>query len=264
MMELNQIVVSDALEFLNGLPDGCADCMVTSPPYNLRNALKGDLYGGWKGMKKWYDEHDDAMPNDEYIKWQQSILVEAWRVLRPTGAIFYNHKWRVQGGQLLKLGDEITSVLPVRQIIIWNRGNGFNWKETFFTPKYEVLYFIPKPDFELQPKANVYGDVWSITPESGSMHPAPFPIGIPSRCIQSSTKVGDLVIDPFAGSGTTPRAAQLLGRNYLACDLSPKYVEMARVRLSKPYAVPMFLDEADIEPEPTPTTSDMFGNWSEA
>ncbi len=245
---VNQIVVSDALEFLKGLPDETANLMVSSPPYNLKNTSGGGLKNltknnHWnKPVNNWYDSHNDAMPNDEYIAWQRAVLQEALRVIKSDGAIFYNHKWRVQSGLLQNLAGEILKGFPVQQIIIWNRGSGMNFNDGYFIPTYEEIYLIVKPAFRLNPKMNVYGDIWNITPERDSKHPAPFPIDIPIRCISAASKPNDLVIDPFAGSGTTPRAAQLLGRNFMACDLSPRYVEMAQARIEQPFTVPMFGD----------------------
>ena len=89
------------------------------------------------------------------------------------GAIFYNHKWRVQDG-LLQNRQDIIRDLSVRQIIIWRRKGGINFNPGFFLPTYEIIYLIPKPDFKLAPKANAYGDVWEFTQEMNNPHPALF------------------------------------------------------------------------------------------
>ena len=85
-----------------------------------------------------------------------------FRLIKNDGAIFYNHKWRVQDG-LLQDRQDIVGGLPVRQIIIWRRKGGINFNPGYFLPTYEVIYLIAKPDFKLVPKSNGVGDVWEFT-----------------------------------------------------------------------------------------------------
>ena len=180
---LDQIHCGDCLASMAKMPAESIDLVVTSPPYNLKNStgngLKNGSGGKWPNAEliKGYDAHDDAMPHHEYVAWQKRCLAAMWRVLRPDGAIFYNHKWRVQQGRWQRLADEITADLPVRQIIIWQRKGGINFNPGYFVPTYEVVYLIAKPKFKLAPKANALGDVWHIPQESKNPHPAPFPAG---------------------------------------------------------------------------------------
>jgi len=111
-----------------------------------------------------YADHEDAMPHGQYMAWQRECLKEMMRLLRPDGAIFYNHKWRVQAGQLQDRHD-IVGDFPVRQIIIWQRSGGINFNPGYFLPTYEVIYLIAQPGFRLRPGANALGDVWSIPQE---------------------------------------------------------------------------------------------------
>ena len=185
----------------------------------------------------WYDNFDDNMPHEEYVIWQRHVLTECMRVIKSNGAIFYNHKWRVQAG-LLQDRNDIVKDFPVRQIIIWARKGGFNWNDSYFLPTYEVIYMIAKPDFKLAPKTNAYGDVWSIPQETDKIHPNSFPIEIPRRCIEASG--AKFVIDPFGGDGTTAKAAQIEGVDYITCDISHACCERSRRRLAQPYTVNMF------------------------
>ena len=102
------------------------------------------------------------MPHEKYVEWQIKCLNEMYRVLKNDGAIFYNHKWRVQNG-LLQDRYDIVGKFPVRQIIIWKRKGGINFNAGYFLPTYEVIYLIAKPDFKLASKANACGDVWEFT-----------------------------------------------------------------------------------------------------
>jgi modification methylase len=175
-----------------------------------------------------YDQHDDAMPYHDYVKWQRECLSAMMRVLREDGAIFYNHKWRVQDGMLQDRSD-IVKGFPVRQIIIWQRGGGLNFNDGYFLPTYEVIYLICKPDFKLAPRANVIGDVWHIPPETDNPHPAPFPVTLALRCIQSTT--AEIVLDPLLGSGSTAIAAELCGRSWIGIEISQDYCKMANDRI---------------------------------
>lgn len=170
------------------------------------------------------------MPEDKYIEWQQNILKECFRLIKDDGAIFYNHKWRVQNG-LYQQRFEIIKDLPLRQIIIWKKAGGINFNEGYFLPTYEVIYLIAKPKFKLAPKVNAYGDVWDIGAEKGSWHPAPFPVEFASRCVKATK--GSLILDPFMGSGTTAVAAKQNGKDYIGIDLSQDYCDKADDRLSK-------------------------------
>ena len=153
-----------------------------------------------------------------------------FRVIKNDGAIFYNHKWRVQNG-LLQDRSDIVEGFPVRQIIIWKRKGGFNFNPGYFVPTYEVIYLIAKPDFRLASKANGFGDVWEFTQEMNNSHPAPFPLGFAMRCVESTT--AKIVLDPFMGSGTTAVATKRLGRNFIGFEISPEYCQNAEERLSK-------------------------------
>lgn len=75
--------------------------------------------------------------------------------------------------------------------------------------------------------------IWSFSTESAKRvnHPAPFPVELPKRCIEMFTFTGDVVLDPFLGSGTTAVAAKMTGRKYIGCDLSPEYCAIAEQRL---------------------------------
>lgn len=231
---LNQIVCGDTVEVMKSMPSESIDLIVTSPPYNLKNStgngMKDGRGGKWKNaaLVNGYSHYDDNMPHDKYVEWQRNCLNEMMRLLKNNGAIFYNHKWRVQAG-LLQDRQDIVSGLPVRQIIIWRRKGGFNFNPGYFLPTYEVIYLIAKPKFMLSPKANALGDVWEFTQEMNNTHPAPFPIALAKRCIESTD--AQVILDPFMGSGTTAIAAKRLERKYIGIELSPDYCEKAKKRI---------------------------------
>lgn len=231
---INKIIKGDTLKTMSKLPDGSVDLVVTSPPYNLKNSTGNGLKDGRGG--KWsnaalingYSDYDDNMPHDVYNEWQRECLAEMMRVTADDGAIFYNHKWRVQGG-LIQDRHEIVQDFPVRQIIIWRRAGGINFNPGYFLPTYEVIYLIAKKGFKLAKGANSYGDIWEFTQEMNNEHPAPFPESLIERVILSSN--GKTVLDPFMGSGTTAAVAKKYGRNYVGIDVSAEYCKSARKRV---------------------------------
>jgi len=231
---LNKVHCGDAVETMNKMPAGSIDLIVTSPPYNLRNSTGNGMQDGrggkWANAKliEGYETHDDAMPHEDYVKWQKDSLRAMMRLLRNDGAIFYNHKWRVQDG-LLQDRHDIVGEFPIRQIIIWQRSGGINFNAGYFLPTYEVIYLICKPDFRLAAKANAFGDVWSIPQESNNPHPAPFPVELAQRCIRSTN--ARIVLDPFLGSGSSAIAAEACGREWIGIDISKDYCKMARERI---------------------------------
>ena len=236
MMEawLGKVHFGDCVELMDKMPVGSIDVIVTSPPYNIKNStgngLKNGSGGKWPkaGLIEGYAAHDDAMPHDEYVAWQRDCLAAMMRVLREDGAIFYNHKWRIQGGLLQDRAD-ILNGFPVRQVIIWQRSGGINFNPGYFLPTYEVIYLIAKPDFRLAPKANAQGDVWHIPQEANNPHPAPFPVELAQRCIESTD--ARIVLDPFIGSGTTAMAAEAARRDWIGIDISEDYCKVARERI---------------------------------
>ena len=221
-------------ELMDKMPAQSVGLIVTSPPYNLRNStgngMKNGSGGKWEKaqLMKGYESHSDDMPHEEYVKWQRDCLSSMMRVLRDDGAIFYNHKWRVQDGKLQDRAD-IVKDFPVRQIIIWKRAGGINFNAGYFLPTYEVIYLICKPDFKLADKANAAGDVWVIPQEVNNPHPAPFPVELAQRCIESTT--AKIILDPFMGSGSTAIAAEVCGRKWIGLEISKDYCKIARERI---------------------------------
>ncbi len=214
---LNRFHCGDTLGLMGQMPAQSVDLVITSPPYNLKhssgNGMKNGNGGKWPKARlmKGYEGHDDCMPHGDYVAWQRDCLTAMMRLIKPAGAISYNHKWRVQRGLLQDRAD-ILEGFPVKQIIIWQRKGGINFNPGYFLPTCEVIYLITKPDFRLAPKANAVGDVWDIPRESSNPHPAPFPVALAQRCIGST--VARIILDPFMGSGTTAIAAEAEGREH--------------------------------------------------
>jgi len=237
---------ADCREVLPTLPK--VDAVVTSPPYNMRGGIgtamghRNSLWSGAPALTNGYGEHTDDMVPAEYEKWQRQILGQLWKCLSGSGVIFYNHKPRPREGELwlpLALGVE----LPLRQIVIWDRGNGFNFSPSHFMPMHEWVIVWAKADFRLKSRgASACGDVWHIPPEHQDIdHPAPFPVELASRCIGSTDC--QAILDPFMDSGTTGVAAVKLGRKFIGIEIERKYFDIACRRISDALKQPdMFIE----------------------
>lgn len=281
LLQRNTIVVSDALDFLRALPDASVPLFLFSPPYNLGNSSGGGMPGAkrqghyptgaqlgrrggprplrsgmghragkWSGgaLADGYDDYRDGLPWDEYIPWQHAILSECWRALPAGGAIYYNHKPRVLDGVLLDTLAFVPSCCYLRQRIIWARAGGVNFSPSFYCPTHEEILVLAKPDFRLRSKgASGVGTVWYIPQETSTWHPAPFPLMLAERVLETTRPA--LVCDPFMGSGTTARAAKLLGIDYIGCDRNAAYVARARAELEsvQPYALDLLPAAEQIE-----------------
>jgi DNA modification methylase len=222
------------------LPDNCVGLAFTSPPYNVGK------------------DYDADISLDEYLGLIKRVAAEVYRVLVPGGRYVVNianlgrkpyiplhaHFYRVHMD---------AGFLPMGEII-WQKGKGANgncawgsWrsaKSPRLRDLHEYLLVFAKGGF-CRPDAGVSDigrdefmsatlSVWQIAPESARKvgHPAPFPLELAARVIRLYSYVGDVVLDPFAGSGTTCVAARQLGRRYVGFDISPEYCEIARRRLA--------------------------------
>lgn len=227
----------DSLAVMRDMPSKSVDIIITSPPYNLGRSRGSATTNHFDGgnmkkskLKNGYANHGDNLEYDEYVRWQKAILLECWRVLADTGAIFYNHKPRLQMG-LLQTPLDLNPGLPLRQIIIWDRGSPSpNFSQRFYVPMCEWIVVYAKPDFKLRDTAaSAAGDVWKFGWESHNPHPAPFPVELPLRILQSTKATN--VLDCFCGSGSVGVACIQTNKKFIGIDNSEEYVAMARNRL---------------------------------
>ena len=221
----------DCLDIIDGLADP-VDLWFTSPPYNMGTTTGGGMHGdslAAKSLSGGYESYSDDMPQDEYDEWQKLAVRSMWAKTSGDGAIAYQHKPRVQAGRLI-LPTDYGPRDYLRQIITWDKEFGMNYSASFFLPTSEWIVLWAKPAWRLRDKsASQIGNVWRTPPETRGNHPAPFPIGLPTRMIDATTAA--LICDPFMGSGTTLRAAKDLGRKAIGIEMDEKYCEMAAKRL---------------------------------
>jgi DNA modification methylase len=236
----DQVYCQSAVD-LRPVPDNSVGLALTSPPYNVGKDYEGNL------------------PLDDYLALIAQVGREVYRVLRPGGRYVVNVA-NLGRKPYIPLHAHFHAVhheigfLPMGEIV-WQKARGANgncawgsWKSAR-SPRlrdlHEYLLVFAKqaytrPDLgesDLSPEEFMEAtlSVWEITPESARRvgHPAPFPLKLAERVIRLYSYVGDVVLDPFMGSGTTCVAAARFGRHYLGFDIVEDYCQMARKRLSE-------------------------------
>ena len=228
-IDKNKIYCVDVLEGMKLIPDNSIDVVITSPPYNISNSVS---FGTTIDEMK-YDSFDDDMSEEDYQKNQIEVLNELYRVLKPTGSVFYNHKLRYRGGDTIHPMQWISkSNFLVRQEIIWNRGIAANIRGWRFWQTDERIYWMTKSAdiSELEPSVSSLTSIWNIRPSNDQSHPCPFPEDLVKNCLLTQPK-NSVVLDPYCGSGTTCIVAKKMGMNYIGFDVSKNYVDLANEKL---------------------------------
>lgn len=219
-----RLIVGRADE-MHQIEDDSIDLIITSPPYNL---------GHFSG-KKWtakcidYDGHNDSLPETDYQTWQLQCLNEMYRVARPGASLFYNHKVRTENACIIHPLEWLPrSPWDIRQEIIWDRGSTHLLNANMFYPIDERIYWMVKGKPTLPDRAIRLNTIWRFNPDYGNAHPAPFPIELPTHCLQAVGRQNMIVLDPFAGSCTTLKAAISFGCDAIGMDISMQYLELAK------------------------------------
>lgn len=235
MLELNKIYCMDCLDGMKQIPDNTIDLIVTSPPYNnFRNRrTQKNREDYWKRTNIVYKNFSDKMSDEDYMDWQIACINEMVRIIKPIGTIAYNHKDRIFNFEVLS---PLTWILKTnakyRQRITWDRCGMQAYNPVRFYRCEEDVYILGKgKDFKWNKDAAKYMSIWKIPPTVNKDFPCSFPEEIPKRCIEAFTDEGDIVLDPFSGSGTTAIASLQLGRKYIGFEISQEYVDIANERI---------------------------------
>ena len=250
-MTPDTILQGDCIEVLKSLPDRSADLVFADPPYNLQ--LGGDLLRPDNSRVDAVDDHWDQFESfAAYDAFTRAWLAECRRILKDDGAIWvigsYHNIFRV-GTILQDLGFWILND------VVWRKTNPMpNFKGARFTNAHETLIWAAKgrgakrytfnydamkmANDELQMRSDWTFPLCTgeerLKDESGSKaHPTQKPEALLHRVLLASTRPGDLVLDPFFGTGTTGAAARRLGRRYLGIERESEYVALARERIAR-------------------------------
>ena len=257
----NEIITGNNIEILKTFPDNSVPLIITSPNYNNYRNIRTD-----KSKKDYWDktnivykgECTDNEPEEIYQQKQIVIINEMVRVLKPDGVIVYNHKDRYDKFTYISPMEWIEKSNAVKyQPIIWDRGGpGGLQNPCRFYRTYEYLYILSKSrkQSKWNKKAAKYGDIWRIQPAKTTKkydHAVPFPGELVRRCVLAFTNEGDIVLDPYNGSGTTTKVAYDLNRKYIGIDIYDGYCKTAQKRIEEEEPFEWFNPKYDILNEHT-------------
>lgn len=239
--DLDRIIHGDCVQELAKLDAGSVDLVFADPPFNI-----GYEYEGYR----------DKRPYTDYLSWSREWISEVTRVLKPNGTFW------------LAIGDDYAADLKVlagrelglvcRNWVIWHYTFGVNCKRKFTRSHTHLFYFVKDPknftfnadairvpsarqlagDKRADPRGRIPDDTWEFPRVCGTFkeregfHGCQMPEQVLGRIIRACSNEGDLVLDPFIGSGTTPAVAKKLRRRYLGIELSEQYTSSARDRLA--------------------------------
>ena len=248
---LNQILQGDCIEMMRGIPDASVDAVFADPPYNLQLGSK-TLYRpedqtAARAVRDSWDSFDSPEQYDEFTR---QWMAECKRVLKPNGSMWtigsYHNIFRV-GTILQDMGFWILND------IVWVKTNPMpNFRGTRFTNAHETLIWATPTktgkytfNYETMKKLNGGKQMrsdWDLNICLGeervkdsngkSLHNTQKPLDLLHRVILASTKPGDIILDPFMGSGTTAAAAIELGRQFIGIEREQVYVDAARQRIA--------------------------------
>lgn len=226
-MELNKIYLGDAYELIKQIPDNSIDLIITSPPYNLGN-------NHHTGNKR-FNPYDDDLPENEYQIMQVNMLNECFRILKPNGSMFYNHKNRIRDGiQITPYEWILKTKLTIKQELVWfNRSQNFD--KIRFYPMTERIYWLSKGKETLfENKINHHdlftGNDWNAE-GTNKAHKRSFPLKFPLDII-SCFPNSEIIFDPYSGSGTTCLAAKELGKKFIGIEINEEYHKLSIERLN--------------------------------
>ncbi|MEN9060524.1 site-specific DNA-methyltransferase [Ponticoccus litoralis] len=249
-LPLNQIVAGDCIEVMNSLPEGSVDLIFADPPYNLQ--LRGDLHRPDNSRVDAVDDHWDQFSSfAAYDKFTRDWLKAARRLLKPDGAIWvigsYHNIFRV-GSALQDAGYWILND------VVWRKANPMpNFRGKRFTNAHETMIWASKGEgakytfnYEALKALNEGIQMRSdwvlpicnggerLKNENGDKaHPTQKPESLLHRVLVGSTNPGDVVLDPFFGTGTTGAVAKMLGRDFIGIEREAAYRKVAAERISR-------------------------------
>jgi len=224
------VLTGDCLEVLKDLDDDSVDLVITSPPYDN---IEGAGYS--MGSK-------DVLFLKLYSKFLDSFFEQIYRVLKPTGQFYFNIKSGIVQKRLVTPHWieflESFKRFKLKSYIIWKYSGSFDSSKSRFHLDYEIIYHLSKTDniklYYEEEDNDPLTSVWTIPhyiKKEERLHPTQMPELLVEKMIKRSSVEGDVVLDPFAGSGTTLFVSKKLRRLFYGIEINPKYVEIIRRRL---------------------------------
>jgi adenine-specific DNA-methyltransferase len=256
--ESYMIYSGDCIKLMRELPPSLIPLTITSPPYNIGKA------------------YEQPLPTSTYLQWCVDWIAEIHRLTTAAGALWLNLGYIAlpEKAKAIPLPYLLWDRIPffMLQEIVWQYGAGVAAKMTFSPRNEKFLWYVKNPDlysFDLDavrdpdvkypnqkkngklkcnPLGKNPGDVWAFPKVTSganrssaerTAHPAQFPVAVIERIVQACSRPGDLILDPFLGSGTTIEAALRHGRCAVGFELNDAYIGIAEKRISR------YLDRRD-------------------
>jgi adenine-specific DNA-methyltransferase len=250
----NTIFLGSCMDLFKQIPDNSVDLIVSSPPYNIGK------------------EYETRKHLDQYLDEQKDVLTECVRILKDTGSIFWQVGSYSISGNLIPLDIKFFPIfedlgMVPKNRIIWMRPHGLHAKRKFSGRHETILWFaktnnykfnldpirVPqkyqnkksyrgdkKGEYSCHPDGKNPGDIWAFrnvkhNHEEQTIHPCQFPEDLITRIVLCTTEKGDVVLDPYMGTGTVAVVAKDFDRNYLGAEIDEKYHEVAMRRISVSY-----------------------------
>ena len=240
-MDYNTIICGDCVEVMRSIPDDTIDLIVTSPPYNI-------------GIE--YDGYEDNLSWEEYYAWCTTWMWECRRILKPDGRFALNHylslgNAKERSAPLMELNN-IASACGFyhHSVAIWHDitlakrtawGSWMSASAPYINSPFEGVLLLYKEHWKKDNKGvsdiskdefvHLTRGVWNIKTVCHGLTPANFSMDFAEKTIKLLSYVGDLVLDPFSGSGTIAEACSKNNRRYVGIEQSAKYCDIARRRV---------------------------------
>ena len=236
-------IIKDDVFLTDDIPNESVDLIVTSPPYNV------DIK---------YNSHDDQITYEKYLEFSHKWLLRCFEWLKDDGRLCLNIPLDKNKGGQQSVGADLTTIAKkigykYHSTIIWNEGNisrrtaWGSWLSAsapYVIAPVELILILYKNNWKKNEKrqSDITKDefiewtngLWTFQGQSkkgAGGHPAPFPVELPKRCIKLFSFVGDVVLDPFMGSGSTMIASILHNRKGVGIEIDNEYCEMAKKRI---------------------------------
>jgi len=220
------------------------DLIITSPPYNV-------------GIE--YENSDDTVSYEDYLKWTKKWLKKAYSLLKDDGRMCLNIPLDKNKGGIKSVYADFVEIAKkigygYQSTIVWNEqnisrrtawGSWLSASAPYVIAPVEMIVLLYKKQWKKKEKGTSditkeefiqwTNGMWTFSGESKKRigHPAPFPLELPYRCIKLFSYIGDTVLDPFVGSGTTLISAYKLDRKAIGTEISKEYFELAKSRIEK-------------------------------
>jgi site-specific DNA-methyltransferase (adenine-specific) len=228
---IDQIYCGDALDLMKDIPSETIDLVITDPPFAIDFKAKRSNYN--RTQERVLEGYNE-IPKEEYYAFTYKWMSEVKRILKETGSMFVFSGW-TNLKDILNAIDDVGFVTINH--IIWKYQFGVFTRRRFVTSHYHILFVAKREDKYKFNKIEHYPeDVWVIKREywTGKVKtPTKLPLALVKKIILYASDEGDIVLDPFIGSGTVAVAAKMLGRHYLGFEIVPQYCQFAKERLSK-------------------------------